>query len=149
VEGTANSLERRCAERRASKLVSLLVSCFTGHYVALWPSQRPGQPLARPPMFDGRAVCYPTDALLRDYLAWRQVDTHINNQACALGSAQMAKGSVFRSCGKASGLRRIRMRLSNTSSCARRHNKQMPCACIGASSCLAGSNAAHWAICLQ
>ena len=23
---------------------------------------------------------YPTDAILRDYLKWRQVDTHINNQ---------------------------------------------------------------------
>ena len=69
------------AGRRASKLVSLVVSCFTGRYVALWPDAFPGRPLRRPPMFDGRAVCYPTDAALRDYLAWRQVDTHINNQA--------------------------------------------------------------------
>jgi tRNA(His) guanylyltransferase len=30
-------------------------------------------------MFDGRAVCYPTDHNLRDYLAWRQADVHINN----------------------------------------------------------------------
>ena len=69
------------AGRRASKLVSLVVSCFTGRYVALWPDAFPGRALRRPPMFDGRAVCYPTDAALRDYLAWRQVDTHINNQA--------------------------------------------------------------------
>jgi tRNA(His) guanylyltransferase len=33
------------------------------------------------PMFDGRAVLYPSEAVLRDYLSWRQVDTHINNQA--------------------------------------------------------------------
>lgn len=32
------------------------------------------------PVFDGRAVCYPTLAILRDYLSWRQADTHINNQ---------------------------------------------------------------------
>ena len=31
-------------------------------------------------MFDGRAVCYPDVATLRDYLAWRQADAHINNQ---------------------------------------------------------------------
>ena len=61
--------------------MSLLVSCFTGHYVQLWPSAFQGRQLHRMPMFDGRAVCYPTDAVLRDYLAWRQVDTHINNQA--------------------------------------------------------------------
>ncbi|XP_022876422.1 tRNA(His) guanylyltransferase 2-like isoform X3 [Olea europaea var. sylvestris] len=32
------------------------------------------------PYFDGRAVCYPTSEILLDYLAWRQVDCHINNQ---------------------------------------------------------------------
>ena len=32
------------------------------------------------PSFDGRAVCYPTEQVLREYLAWRQVDTHVNNQ---------------------------------------------------------------------
>ena len=97
------------AGRRASKLVSLVVSCFTGRYVALWPEAFPARPLRRPPMFDGRAVCYPTDAALRDYLAWRQVDTHVNNQArCPLfptmlghrstslvGSATAASGPVY------------------------------------------------------
>jgi tRNA(His) 5'-end guanylyltransferase len=32
------------------------------------------------PVFDGRAVCYPNFAVLRDYLSWRQADAHINNQ---------------------------------------------------------------------
>ena len=32
------------------------------------------------PSFDGRAICYPTTEILLDYLAWRQVDTHVNNQ---------------------------------------------------------------------
>lgn len=40
----------------------------------------PDTPLKVTPMFDGRAVCYPDISTLRDYLTWRQVDTHINNQ---------------------------------------------------------------------
>ncbi|GFR47389.1 hypothetical protein Agub_g9105 [Astrephomene gubernaculifera] len=66
--------------RRASKIVSLLVSCFTATYVARWSAHLPDTPLRATPMFDGRAVCYPLDRHLRDYLAWRQADTHINNQ---------------------------------------------------------------------
>lgn len=67
------------AGRRASKLVSLVVSCFTATYVRRWAEFLPGTPLLSTPMFDGRAVCYPNLAVLRDYLSWRQVDTHINN----------------------------------------------------------------------
>ncbi|GIL64565.1 hypothetical protein Vafri_18462 [Volvox africanus] len=66
--------------RRAAKLVSLLVSCFTANYVARWSAHLTDTPLRAMPMFDGRAVCYPLDSNLRDYLAWRQADTHINNQ---------------------------------------------------------------------
>eukprot|EP00041_Stephanoeca_diplocostata_P037286 m.1402100 g.1402100 ORF g.1402100 m.1402100 type:complete len:156 (-) comp25009_c0_seq36:891-1358(-) len=29
--------------------------------------------------FDGRVVCYPSRKNIRDYLSWRQADTHINN----------------------------------------------------------------------
>ena len=68
------------AGRRASKLVSLVTSCFTGSYVRFWADFFVDRPLQWTPMFDGRAICYPTDAILRDYLAWRQADTHINNQ---------------------------------------------------------------------
>jgi tRNAHis guanylyltransferase/Thg1 C terminal domain len=66
--------------RRSSKLVSLVTSCFTGNYVRSWPAFFPQTPLRSTPIFDGRAVCYPSDRLLRDYLSWRQADTHINNQ---------------------------------------------------------------------
>lgn len=31
-------------------------------------------------MFDCRAVEYPNEKVVMDYFAWRQVDTHINNQ---------------------------------------------------------------------
>jgi len=68
------------AGRRASKLISTFVSCFTGNYVRLWPEFLKDQPLLYTPVFDGRAVCYPNLAVLRDYLSWRQADTHINNQ---------------------------------------------------------------------
>ena len=64
--------------------MSLVTSYFTGSYVRFWPQFFPMTELRRTPMFDGRAVCYPTDAILRDYLAWRQADTHINNQVCCL-----------------------------------------------------------------
>lgn len=63
-------------ERRAAKLVSTIVSTFTAFYVHLWGSFMEGIKLesAWLPTFDGRAVCYPSLANLRDYLSWRQVD---------------------------------------------------------------------------
>ncbi|KAI9761333.1 MAG: DNA-directed RNA polymerase II subunit rpb1 [Chaenotheca gracillima] len=67
-------------ERRESKLVSTIVSTFTASYVHLWPSVFPERPLSAPlPSFDGRAVLFPCDQNLKDYLSWRQVDCHINN----------------------------------------------------------------------
>nr|CAD1819046.1 unnamed protein product [Ananas comosus var. bracteatus] len=45
------------------------------HYIVL-----PHKDLKRPPFFDGRVVCYPRAKIIRDYLSWRQVDCHINNQ---------------------------------------------------------------------
>jgi tRNA(His) guanylyltransferase len=67
-------------ERRASKLVSTVVSTFTANYVYSWSTHFPDTPLSPPlPSFDGRAVCYPSVQNLRDYMSWRQVDCHINN----------------------------------------------------------------------
>ena len=65
--------------RRASKLVSVFASYFTSNYVFHWSNYFPDKKLLRPPTFDGRAICYPTTENLRDYLSWRQADTHINN----------------------------------------------------------------------
>lgn len=90
-------------KRRSFKLVSVLVSLFSASYVRLWSQFLPEVTLQYTPMFDARAVCYPNNKVLRDYLAWRQVlhcsglkprghgralgdltglqvDTHINNQ---------------------------------------------------------------------
>ncbi|KAH6148141.1 hypothetical protein HBI68_192890 [Parastagonospora nodorum] len=67
-------------ERRASKLTTTITSTFTSYYVFLWAQYFPDKPLTAPlPSFDGRAVCYPSDFNLRDYMSWRQVDCHINN----------------------------------------------------------------------
>ncbi|KAM0276591.1 hypothetical protein ACHAQH_006596 [Verticillium albo-atrum] len=67
-------------ERRASKLVTTIVSTFTAHYIHSWSTYFPDAPLTLPlPSFDGRAVCYPSVQNLRDYMSWRQVDCHINN----------------------------------------------------------------------
>ena len=76
------SPHRRAAShpgRRASKIVSTLCSCFSSSYVRGWARHFPHTPLAATPMFDARAVLYPALRTLRDYLSWRQADTHINN----------------------------------------------------------------------
>ena len=81
---------RHHAGRRASKIVSLITSCFTSAYVRHWPhffpatDDAPALPLKANPMFDGRAVLYPEVQTVRDYLSWRQVDTHVNNQVGVL-----------------------------------------------------------------
>ncbi len=38
-------------------------------------------------------MCYPSDQSLRDYLAWRQADCHINNQYNAAFWALVARGA--------------------------------------------------------
>eukprot|EP00897_Mesotaenium_endlicherianum_P010344 jgi/Mesen1/9338/ME000061S08787 len=55
-----------------SKLVSVVASLFAAQFVLHWGSFFPETPLEYTPAFDGRAVCYPTDGILRDYLSWRQ-----------------------------------------------------------------------------
>jgi tRNA(His) guanylyltransferase len=57
------------------------VSLFTSSFVFHWSTFFPTSPLVATnlPFFDGRVVCYPTDAAVKDYLRWRQVDAHINN----------------------------------------------------------------------
>lgn len=73
--------DARLFERRAMKLVSTVVSTFTAEYVMQWPRFFGEEVvLERPwPSFDGRAVAYPKTKILRDYLAWRQADCHVNN----------------------------------------------------------------------
>lgn len=66
-------------QRRESKLISTLVSVFTGAYILAWSKYFPDTPLQYAPSFDARAVLYPTSQNIKDYLAWRQVDQHINN----------------------------------------------------------------------
>ncbi|PHT75723.1 tRNA(His) guanylyltransferase 1 [Capsicum annuum] len=49
-------------------------------YVMKWKEFFPENDFKEPPYFDGRSVCYPSSEILRHYLAWGQVDCHINNQ---------------------------------------------------------------------
>ncbi len=57
-----------------------MVSTFTAAYVDGWDRFLPGLKRQALPVFDGRTVCYPSEQSLKDYLAWRQSDAHINNQ---------------------------------------------------------------------
>lgn len=65
--------------RRASKILTNVNSLFTSSYVFNWSRFFENHPLKYPPCFDGRIVLYPTIENLKDYLSWRQADTHINN----------------------------------------------------------------------
>ncbi|XP_024030765.1 tRNA(His) guanylyltransferase 1 [Morus notabilis] len=67
-------------QRRASDIVTTVASFFASMYVINWQEFFQQKELKYLPSFDGRAVCYPSSEILRDYLAWRQVDCHINNQ---------------------------------------------------------------------
>ncbi|KAG9159360.1 hypothetical protein Leryth_025386 [Lithospermum erythrorhizon] len=66
--------------RRPSEIVSVITSFFTSVYVMKWKECFLLTKLKLSPYFDGRAICYPSKEILLDYLAWRQVDCHINNQ---------------------------------------------------------------------
>lgn len=57
-----------------SKLISIICSLFSSSYVMKWSDYFPDTKLQYAPTFDGRAVCYPSEFILRDYLSWRQVD---------------------------------------------------------------------------
>jgi len=65
--------------RRSSKIVTAICSLFTSAFVMNWKTFFPDLEIRYPPSFDGRAICYPSDQNLRDYISWRQVDCHINN----------------------------------------------------------------------
>jgi len=65
--------------RRQSKIMSAINSIFSASYVYYWNTFFEDKKLLYPPSFDARIVLYPTDQNLRDYLSWRQADTHINN----------------------------------------------------------------------
>ncbi|KAL9234100.1 hypothetical protein vseg_009007 [Gypsophila vaccaria] len=67
-------------QRHSSRIVSVIVSLFSATYIKKWKEFFPSKELRYTPSFDGRAVCYPSSKILRDYLSWRQVDCHINNQ---------------------------------------------------------------------
>jgi len=64
--------------RRSAKIVTTVVSIFSSAYVHNWSTYF-DTALQMIPSFDGRAVLYPNEKTIRDYLSWRQADCHINN----------------------------------------------------------------------
>mmetsp|Transcript_14721 Transcript_14721/g.17205 ORF Transcript_14721/g.17205 Transcript_14721/m.17205 type:complete len:275 (-) Transcript_14721:965-1789(-) len=65
--------------RRASKIISCMVSLFASKYVMSWSEFMSDCVLKVPPQFDGRVVTYPSYKNMQDYFSWRQADCHINN----------------------------------------------------------------------
>jgi len=80
--------------RRSSKIVTNVCSMFASSYVFHWKEFFPEKDLKYPPAFDGRAVLYPTDKNLRDYLSWRQADCHINNMYNTVFWALVQQGGL-------------------------------------------------------
>lgn len=79
--------------RRADKIISTIVSTFTGAYVLHWPSffhtdstakvPSTHTPLLSLPTFDGRAIAYPNLNVVKDYFSWRQTDCNSNSRMYA------------------------------------------------------------------
>ncbi|XP_058005108.1 tRNA(His) guanylyltransferase 1 isoform X3 [Hevea brasiliensis] len=67
-------------QRRASKILSLIVSFFSSIYATKWKEFFPMKDMRYPPTFNGRVICCATIEVLQEYLAWRQNDCHANNQ---------------------------------------------------------------------
>jgi tRNA(His) guanylyltransferase len=86
--------EANLFQRRASKIITSIVSSFTGRFMFHWNEYFPAQPLLMPPSFDGRVVCYPSDENVRDYISWRQVDFHINFQYNVCFWALVQRGNL-------------------------------------------------------
>uniref|UniRef100_A0A3Q7G4C9 tRNA(His) guanylyltransferase n=1 Tax=Solanum lycopersicum TaxID=4081 RepID=A0A3Q7G4C9_SOLLC len=80
VQLSVNNMLKDPAKLHFFEIVSAVVSLFSSMYVMKWKEFFPEKEFKEPPYFDGRSVCYPSSEILRDYLAWRQVDCHINNQ---------------------------------------------------------------------
>jgi tRNA(His) guanylyltransferase len=82
--------------RRKDKILSCTLSLFTSSYVFYWNKYITDTALKSIPTFDGRIVLYPNIEDIKNYLSWRQVDCHINNQYntvfwCLVNKAGMSK----------------------------------------------------------
>ncbi|KAG8870386.1 tRNA-His guanylyltransferase, partial [Tulasnella sp. 331] len=94
--GESDEYRRTCTlfSRRESKILTSVVSTFTSAYVFNWPKFILNKPLQSLPTFDGRLVVYPREKDVRDYFAWRQADTHINNLYNTTFWALIQKGGM-------------------------------------------------------
>ena len=65
--------------RNRDLIISSVVSCFSSYFVLGWNNFFQNTKLQYEPSFDARAVIYPTEDIVIDYLSWRQADSHINS----------------------------------------------------------------------
>ncbi|XP_050204891.1 tRNA(His) guanylyltransferase 1-like isoform X2 [Mercurialis annua] len=66
-------------QRRASKILSLVVSFFSSIYVVKWKEFFPEREMSYPPSFRGQVIPCATIDVLQEYLSWRQNECHVNN----------------------------------------------------------------------
>ncbi|GMP25533.1 hypothetical protein CsSME_00002355 [Camellia sinensis var. sinensis] len=71
--------ETKFYQRRASKILSLVVSFFTSTYVTKWKEYFPQTELRFPPSFQSRVIVCASMEVLQACLAWRQNDCHVKN----------------------------------------------------------------------
>lgn len=72
--------ETKFYQRRASKILSLVVSFFTSTYVTKWRAFFPQKDIKYTPSFRARVICCASMEVLQAYLLWRQYECHTNNQ---------------------------------------------------------------------
>lgn len=91
-------LRKKCSlyERREMKIVTLFAATMAAAYQHIWNTKFPDKPLQleRLPIFDARAVVYPSMEHVSDYFRWRQVDCHINNLYNTTFWALVLKGGM-------------------------------------------------------
>lgn len=66
-------------QRRASKILSIIVSFFSSTYVTKW-KEFSQKELSVPPSFHSRVINCASMEVLQAYLLWRQTECHISNQ---------------------------------------------------------------------
>ncbi|KAF8018620.1 hypothetical protein BT93_H3500 [Corymbia citriodora subsp. variegata] len=66
-------------QRRASKIMSLIVSFFSSVYATKWKEFFPHKEMKCPLSFLARLLCCASLEVLQAYLAWRQNECHIRN----------------------------------------------------------------------
>lgn len=79
--------------RRSAKIMSHVNSLFSSAFVFYWSEIFGNTKLKYPPVFDSGIIVFPSDANLKDYLNWRQLELHQKNFNNTLYWAVVKKGN--------------------------------------------------------